>query len=36
MTFAMVLVVAIPLAIVLAVIAYATGLVKVDVRRDRF
>lgn len=36
MTFAMVMMVAIPLAIVLALIAYATGFLKVDVRRDRF
>ena len=33
MTFAMV--VAIPLALVLALIAYATGFLKVDVRKDR-
>jgi hypothetical protein len=36
MTFAMVLIVAVPLAIVLALIAYATGFLKIDVRRDRF
>lgn len=36
MTFAMVLIVAIPLALVLGGIAYATGLLKVDVRRERF
>jgi hypothetical protein len=32
----MVLVVAVPLAIVLALIAYATGYLKVDVQRDKF
>jgi hypothetical protein len=36
MTFAMVLLVAIPLVLVLVGIAYFTGLVKVDVRRNRF
>jgi hypothetical protein len=36
MTFAMVMMVAVPLAIVLAGIAYATGLLKIDTRRDRF
>ena len=35
-TFAMVMMVAVPLAIVLALITYATGFLKVDVRRDRF
>lgn len=36
MTFLMVLAVAVPLAIVLAVIGYAMGYRKVDFRRDRF
>lgn len=35
-TFAMVMVVAVPLAVVVALIAYFTGYLKVDVRRDRF
>ena len=36
MTFAMVMIVAVPLALVLGLIAYATGLLKVNVRRERF
>jgi Na+/melibiose symporter-like transporter len=35
MTFAMVLMVAVPLAIVLAIIAYATGYLKIDATRGR-